>query len=226
MSYKEWRGQVGNDKMSQTDVPKWLPRDKSKIIPKEEYRKLRSLAAEHSIALSNVQRFDGSASVIRETIETLAALQEKFPAVRDERYKLTLSMDENMSGRDFAITRGKIISLNAAAYRDEKLLATEYQKIMEQGLFVKGTTWRAIIHHEFGHVVAEVYKLDPLKIACEITGMKPKELLAWLKKNLSEYAGSFSDGGEIISEVFADISTGKPSDFSRKFYARVLKLTR
>ena len=131
-----------------------------------------------------------------------------------------------MNAKDFAITRGKIISLNANAYRDVNLLAREYRRAMETGWFVKDTTWRAIIHHEFGHVVANVYKLDGLKIACEITGLKPKELFPWLKKNLSEYAGSYLDGGEIISEVFADMSTDKPSDFSRKFYDKVLALTR
>ena len=106
-----------------------------------------------------------------------------------------------MNAKDFAITRGKIISLNANAYRDVNLLAREYRRAMETGWFVKDTTWRAIIHHEFGHVVANVYKLDGLKIACEITGLKSTELFVWLDDNLSLYAGAFHDGGEIISEV-------------------------
>lgn len=212
--------------MSEEDIPKWPPRDKAKIISREEYSALKSLAQGYSIALSNVKKFDGSAQVMREAIEALALLQEKFPAIRGERYPLTLGLTDSMSPKDFAITHGKIITLNANAYRDASLLAKEYHKSMEKGWFVKGTTWRAIIHHEFGHVVADLYKIDGLKIACEITGLRPKETLAWLEKNLSEYAGSFSDGGEIISEVFADVSTGNPSEFSRKFYDRVWSLTR
>ena len=215
-----------NTMSTNDDDPKWPPRDKSKIISKEEYVELRNLAAANSIALENVKKFDGSAKVAREIIETLTTLQERFPAVRDERYKLTLRFDDNMHAKDFAITWGKIIRLNANAYRDVKILAVEYEEKVREGFFVKGTTWRAIIHHEFGHVVAEVYRLDPLKIACEITGLKPKETFAWLKKNLSVYAGGSPDGSEIISEVFADISTGSACDFSRKFYNKVLELTR
>ena len=215
-----------NTMSTNDDDPKWPPRDKSKIISKEEYVELRNLAAANSIALENVKKFDGSAKVAREIIETLTTLQERFPAIRNERYKLTLRFDDNMPAKDFAITWGKIIHLNANAYRDVEILAAEYEEKVREKFFVKGTTWRAIIYHEFGHVVADIYKLDPLKIAFEITNIKPIELFIWLKENLSEYAGSFLDGREIISEVFADISTGKPSKFSREFYDKVLQLTR
>ena len=153
-------------------------------------------------------------------------MQETFPAVRDERYKLTLSIDSSMGVNDFAVTRGKTISLNEDAYRDVKLLELEYKEAMERGFFVKGTTYKAIINHEFGHVVANVYKIDSLKIACEITGLNPKEVLDYLDYNLSKYAGGFEDGGEIISEVFADISINTSNEFSRKFYEKVLELTR
>ena len=227
--YREVKGEdkKPNGRMSmENDVPQWPPRDKSKIISKEEYAELRNLATGNDIALSGVKKFDGSAKVVQELIGALIQLQEKFPAVRDERYPLTLSLRDSMFAKDFAVTWGKIINLNANAYRDVNILAAEYEEKVREGFFVKGTTWRAIIHHEFGHVVADVYKLDPLKIACEITELKPKETLAWLKKNLSVYAGSSPDGGEIIAEVFADISTGNACDFSRKFYDKVLELTR
>ena len=55
---------------------------------------------------------------------------------------------------------------------------------------------------------------------------KPIATLDYVTDNLSLYAGKFSNGQEIISEVFADISTGNPCEFSRKFYERVLELTR
>ena len=114
--------------------------------------------------------------------------------------------------------------MNANAYRDVGILQKEYQKAVEEGWFVKGTDYRAIIHHEFGHVVANVYKIDSLKIACEITGKSPKETLDFLDINLSHYAGGFNDGREIISEVFADLSTNNPCEFSRKFYAQMLEV--
>ena len=37
-------------------------------------------------------------------------------------------------------------------------------------------------------------------------------------------AGFGSDGTEIISEVFADMSTDNPSEFSHKFYNKVLEI--
>ena len=212
--------------MSAGDVPQWAPRNKANVIPKEEYAKLRSLAEANGIALSGVKNFDGSAKIVRELIETLIGLKGKFPAVSDGRHKLELEMSILLGAEDYAETVGRKIKLNAAAYRDVKLLAAEYAKDVADGWFVKGTDWRAIIHHEFGHVVANVYKLDPLKIACEITGFKPAETLKFLERELSKYAGLKLDGSEIISEVFADISTGKACDFSHKFYNKVLELTR
>ena len=138
---------------------------------------------------------------------------------------MTLAV-EKMDAEDFAITHGRIISLNLDAYRDVEVLKNEYQKLVDEGWFVKGTDYKAIVNHEFGHVVADVYKINPLKIACEITGMNSKATVIWLHSNLSKYAGSFDDGREIISEVFADMSSDNPGEFSRKFYAKVLEAIR
>lgn len=209
--------------MSAADKTQWAKKNRANIISKAEYEKLRELADSNSIALSNVRKFDGSPSIIEESIKTLAALKSKFPAVADEKHKLTLALAEGMDAADFAMTHGRIITLNANAYRDVKLLQAEYQKTVDAGWFVKGTTPQAIIHHEFGHVVADIFKINPLKIACEITGLNDKATLAWLYSNLSKYAGSAKDGGEIISEVFADMSSRQPCEFSRKFYAKVLE---
>ena len=149
-----------------------------------------------------------------------------FQAASRRTHKLELNMSILLGAQDYAETKGRRIRLNAAAYRDANLLQTEYKKDADDGWFVRGTTYRAIPHHEFGHVVANVYKLDPLKIACEITELKLKEVLSWLKTTLSKYAVGVSDGREIIAEVFADMSTDSPSEFSRKFYDKVLALTR
>ena len=131
-----------------------------------------------------------------------------------------------MDAEDFAITHGRTITLNGNAFRDVRILQEEYQELVDDGWFVKGTDWRAIIHHEFGHVVADVCKIDPLKVACEVTGLNEKRILQFVIENLSEYAGKFSDGSEIISEVFADISTKKPQKFSVDFYNKVVEIVR
>ena len=53
--------------------------------------------------------------------------------------------------------------------------------------------------------------------------MNAARTIEFVKENLSEYAGKGNDGGEIIAEVFADMSTDNPSEFSRKFYEKVLE---
>ena len=72
--------------------------------------------------------------------------------------------------------------------------------------------------------MAEAYKINPLEIACEITGLDEFEVLNFVKKNLSEYSFTQENGSEIISEVFADMSTVNPSEFSRKFYNKLIQL--
>ena len=194
-------------------------------MTKDEQRKLRELAESKGIALSGVKNFDGSPSIVSELILTASVLKSKFPAVSDERHKLTLAMEGNMNANDFAITRGRVINFNENAFRDIERLQEEYKKLVNEGWFVKGTDYKAIIHHEFGHVVAETYKIDSLKIACEITGLSVIETLDLVEPQLSLYATSYEDGSEIISEVFADMSTNNPSEFSREFYKRILAIT-
>lgn len=177
--------------------------------------------------MSGVKDFDGKFETVKEVIETLADLQSKFPKVVDGGKKLTLTMNYYMDAADFAeTTKIRNLNLNANAYRDTKKLQIEYRKAVDEGWFVKGTDYHAIIHHEFGHIVANTYNIDSLKIACEVTGLSPKRTIQFVQENISEYAGSYSNGKEIISEVFADISTGKPSEFSKKFYSEVLKICR
>ena len=229
MTLEDWRKNnlnnvATNGKMSATAKPQWAERDKLKILSKEKYRELRELADSNGIALSGVKNFDGSPDVVRETINALTKLKNQFPKVTDERYKLTLEMSNILSAEDFAVTHGRVITLNANAYRDVNLLRTEYQKLVDTGFFVKSTDYRAIIHHEFGHVVTDVYKIDPMQIACKITGKSRLETIEYVKTALSKYSAKLADGSEIIAEVFADISTGKPSEFSQKFYAEVLKI--
>ena len=187
---------------------------------------LHRLAEKNEITLVGVKKFDGSATIVREIITILSRLKEAFQRVNDKRHRLELEMSPLLNPEDYAETIKRKIKLNAAAFRNVELLETEYQKDVGDGWFVQGTNYQAIIYHEFGHVVANTYKLDSLKISCEITRLKPKEILPYVNGVLSKYAGGFADGREIIAEVFADMSTNNPSEFSRKFYEKVLELTK
>ena len=201
-----------NGKMSATAKPQWAERDKLKILSKEEYGELRDLAESNKIYLSGVKNFDGKFDTVKEVIETLAGLQSKFPNVINGGKRLTLTMNDSLDAEDFAVTtKIRNVNLNANAYRDLETLKTEYQKAVDEGWFVKGTDYRAIIHHEFGHIVAKTYNIDSLKIACEITGMSPKRTIQFVQEN--------------ISEVFADMTTNNPNEFSKKFYSKVREIT-
>ena len=224
VTYKEWLGKYVEKTFYEqsNDAPHWKTRDRTKVLSKETYQELRELAVSKGISLVGVKLFDGSPKVVQEIIETISDLKKVFPLVSDVRHKIELEFSIRLADVDFAETKKRIITLNANAYRDVRILQEEYQKLVDEGWFVKGTDWRAIIHHEFGHVVANVYKIDPLKIACEVTGLDSESTLKYLEKNLSKYAASYPNGQEIISEVFADMTTDNPSDFSRKFYEQVL----
>lgn len=57
-----------------------------------------------------------------------------------------------------------------------------------------------------------------MEIAMDITGNSRKEVMRYISSNLSEYAGAFKDGSEIISEVFSDVfGSDNPSEFSLRF---------
>ena len=57
---------------------------------------------------------------------------------------------------------------------------------------------------------------------CTIFGGSFKKYIA---KNLSEYAGAFKDGSEIISEVFSDVfGSDNPSEFSLMFMEECTKI--
>lgn len=117
------------------------------------------------------------------------------------------------------------IIINQYAFRSREMLALEYQKLVDQGFFVKGTDYYSILIHELGHIIGKVYHIDSLKIANDITESKSHNTLNYLKDNLSIYAGRFGDGREIISEVFSDyFNSNNTIDFSLKFIDEIDKI--
>ena len=126
--------------MSAEVFPKWSPRDRLKIIPKEEYAHLRNEAEVAGISLIGVKKFDGSPQLVHKVLEILATLKCDFPAFSEPRHKLELEMSVFLGAQDYAETVNRTIKLNADAFRDVKFLAVEYQKDVAQGWFVKGTS--------------------------------------------------------------------------------------
>ena len=201
----------------------WPKFNEDNVISKEKYHKLRNFADQHGIAIAGFQRFDGSIEAVEEAISALAFLQREFPAVADERHKLTLILSHAMYVNDFAMTKGRHIYLNADAYRSLERLKEEYQNAVAQNWFIQGSDWKHIIHHEFGPILANIFKIDSLEIAFTILDEDEdvNMVMDYVTEHLSEYAAMWIDGREIISEVFSDIATQNPTEFSIKFYAKL-----
>ena len=113
----------------------------------------------------------------------------------------------------FACTRGKTILFNKFMYDDSNYLKSEYSKMVELGHFAKGTTYKNIVDHEFGHIFARNNKryLSGLRQLCEQRAKKQGITLSeYITKNISLYA-------EYLDELPAEINSmryGSKSGFA------------
>ena len=122
-------------------------------------------------------------------------------------------------GMDFATTMaGHIIHLNAGYFSDLEHLKEEYNEGVRLGRFVSGTDWRAISRHEVGHVVANMFHINPMKVAMGIkAGLREAEVLDVLTDELSIYSTEYEDGREIISESFSAYYSKVGNIFANSF---------
>lgn len=213
------------------DKIKWNP--KGENLNAEQKRELREYAESKGIVLTGYAKTDVDVPLMKKVMDDASSLLQTYPELSGTKEKpFTLKVVNGMDANDFAMTaRGNdshIIQLNANAFRDEKKLAEEYQKLVDDGWFVKGTTYRSIVMHEMGHIFQNVRKIENkeiLNVACLATGLlSVKEMFSYLEKHFSAYAGSYKSGIEIISEVFSDyFSSADPSEFSKVFMDILLK---
>ena len=208
---KEWRFKLKN--MSSNKNSRWP--QSGKTITKEQYKELREYAEANGVKLSQFKKFDGDIQLVREIINDMGKISSSYPNIKD----LTLSLSNFMNDDDFAETTGHIITINANAFRKKESLISEYDKLVKSGWFTEGTSYRAIIKHEMGHVIDNAYKIDSNDIAMRLLGVNTKfDLYKKLPEQLSEYAAGFIDGSEIISEVFAEVYDSKnPRVFALNF---------
>lgn len=199
---------------------------RGKKISSEDYKEAMKYARKKEIELSGFKNYDGSVEIIREIVDDADSVLRFYPELKTGKQRVTIMLDEYISNNDFAITNNHIIRLNANAFRDTKILSEEYRKLVDSGWFVKGTDYHSIVKHEIGHVVANRYGVDGMKIALQITEIEKKaELLIYLQKNLSDYSASIANGGEIIAECFSAVYNLKsPPDFALRFIKECGKL--
>ncbi|HFI0479952.1 TPA: minor capsid protein [Streptococcus suis] len=202
---------------------KWPEFDRNNLISKEERNELTLYASERGITLQGIKRFDGDTELLKIYIDGAYDVLKMFPNLTfEERRPLTLKLG-TMQDDDFAITRGHVIELNVAMFRDPGLLESRYQSLLDDGWFAQGTTYKSIIHHEMGHVIDRKLDFDSLSLAKEITNLSGGSLFDFIKENLSEYAGGHYDGAEIPSEALSSFMGDSPTDFTLQFVREVLK---
>ena len=164
------------------DKIKWP--EKAKKISQSQYKELSEYARDRGIGLEGFKQFDGDMQVIKQAIDDADEIAVRFPEIKTGKKKITISLDENMDPDDFAVTRGHIIHVNADAFRNVDTLSKEYDILAREGCFVKGTNYRSIIKHETGHVVANIYGIDSMEIAMDITGNSRKEVMRYSEFSL------------------------------------------
>lgn len=149
----------------------------------------------------------------------MSMLVNKYPILNDEKKPLTLKLNYYMEDEEFAQAKGHIIDINGKALRDKELLKSDYLNLSKNGWFTANTSYRAIVKHEIGHTIHDLYKIDTISISKKILNIDSnKELFVLLKNNLSTYSSKFFDGSEILAEVFAEFYDSKnPREFSLKF---------
>lgn len=197
----------------------------STYITKDEYRELMEYARRHNVKLENFKRFSGDISLIKEIIDDTAVIAKDFPELLTARKSVVIRLDETSPIDDFATTDRHLISINAKIFNDRNYLEKEYELLAQMGKFVKGTSYRSVIRHELGHVVANIYKLDPMEIAKSIFPQKSEfKILEYVHDNISQYAADYEDGTEFISECFSAYYGNTKIPFVVKYVKRCKEL--
>lgn len=194
-------------------------------ISDELYKQLRNYANKNSIKLSGFKDYVGDICTIKTVIDDIVEIAKDFPRILDEKQGVWLELDYNL-GSDFATSNGgHIIHLNGGYFAEVEMLDQEYKDGVKCGRFVKGTDWRAIARHETGHVVANLYSIDPMQIAMDILNTKSYIIVTeYLKKELSRYSVEYKDGREIISESFSAYYSKVGNSFAEEFVRKVGEL--
>lgn len=196
-----------------------------KPISKDAYSELADYAEKRNVHLSGFKDFVGDIKVIESVIDDICEIAGDFPKIISGKNAIELKLDYEM-GTDFATTKHKhIIHINAVYYSNLEILTSDYDEGVAENRFVKNTNWRSVIKHEVGHVVANIYKLNPMEIAKDILDMEREiEVLEYLTDELSLYSTELEDGTEIISESFSGYYSNAGNNFADKYVKRCIEI--
>ena len=190
-------------------------------ISKEEYLELSRYAGAKKIRIEGFKRYKGDIEIIKQLLDDIETITRDFPLLLEGKKAVIVSLDENSNEDDFATTIGHIIYINAKLFNDTSYIKTEYDLAVSQGKFVHGTDYHAIIRHEIGHVVANIYNIDTMEVAQAVKpDMSEAEILVYVSEKLSLYAADYSDGREFISECFSAYYSGVENTFANEYITK------
>jgi len=198
--------QTTGNRMATIHGTKWPAPGKPMSL--DQYAELKKYAKTKGVDLdSKIKDFDGNPETIKNIIDDMYEVIKENTVLQNTKRNIKINMIDMLDDNDYATTSGLNITLNRNAFRDTRLLEEDYQKSVADKWFMEGTTHRAIIKHELGHIYAEQKGEDELiKAIMEEFGIKNKsDLSDFAKENLSIYSGKGKSGREIIPEVFAGI---------------------
>lgn len=220
----EWKEARAPKKMSNSEKSIWP--SANSVITANQYKELQEVAKKHDIRLQHFRDFDGDMDLAKSMIVQLGIIADEFPLPQKVRKNLTLSLLD-LDDADYASTKGHIITLNRKILRNKGLLIKDYEKRVSAGWFPKGTTYKDIVCHEYGHILDNVFGINPLVVLERVTGIETDDgttLALFLSKNLSKYAAKFLDGSEITSEVVNTLHGSKPSNFALQYMKEYVKI--
>ncbi len=190
-------------------------------MTKDEFLQLRDFADEKGISLRGVKNSYLDPQLVKEAIESTSKLLDKYGIRKHLKNQFTLDFSHALSDNDFAVSypeTNHIIYFNKNAYRNKELLEKNYNSLVEEGFFVKNSTYKDVPTHEIGHILGDIFGIDSIEVAKSVSGIsKTNDLLGFLSDSLSIYAGLYNDGREIISESLVAVESGIDNKFAMEF---------
>lgn len=188
----------------------------------DEYKELRAYADERGVSLSCIKDTYADPVVVRALVDAAhnVITTEGFEFLGNHG-KNRLTIEQWSSSKDFGMTKENvphIIYVNKNLMENAEEFAKAYAKEVEDGWFVAGTTYEAVIYHEMGHIYQTRKGFSPIRIARKMFGTKDwGTIKGKLEKQLSRYAGFRSNGCEISAEAFSGFFSGVGNDVADRF---------
>ena len=171
---------------------------------------------------AGLNKFDGSLDLVKEQVDELVRLTEEFPSYD----KIYLEFSDLGKGV-FGANNNHVITLNSILMRDRD---TTIKNLVEDGLF-SSTDFKAIIRHEYGHLLESKYRINAIQLAHEVCNDLNLNINEELR-NISERAiqsviktkgyKKIRQYPEFFAEAFSK-NLDNPNKFTEEYIERVRK---